>query len=172
MRESIAKYQKICNIAKLLVEKFSSRNPFVIAEGLGLQVLFTPLSRLKGVYKVINGVGFIILNQNDCEEINKLVCAHELGHHVIHREFAENNMIRESVIYDLSRKYELEANVFAAQLLIDDKVIIEYIKEGFDIEKIAKLTETDPNLIAIKCSLLINQGYDFIPQEYDTVFLK
>ena len=39
-------------------------------------------------------------------------------------------------------------------------------------DEIARLTETDPNLVAIKCSLLIKRGYNFIPQEYNTAFLK
>ncbi len=165
-------FKKIGDAANALIKKFSSRNPFDIAAGLGIHIMFVPLSRLKGVYKVINGSSFIILNQNNGEKLNKIVCAHELGHHVLHRELAKDGMISESVIYDMSRQRELEANLFACQLLLDDETVAEHIKEGFDIEKIAKLTETDPNLIALKCSFLVNQGYDFIPQEYNTVFLK
>lgn len=164
--------KKIGNAANTLIKKFSSRNPFDIAEGLGIHIMFIPLSCLKGVYKVINGCSFIILNQNNGDNLNKIVCAHELGHHVLHRKLAKNEIISESVIYDMSRQRELEANLFACQLLIDDEIVVEYIKEGFDIEKIAKLTETDPNLVALKCSFLVNQGYNFIPQEYNTVFLK
>lgn len=165
-------YKKISDTAHVLVKKFSSRDPFFIAEGLGIHIMYVPLNRLKGVYKVIENSSFIILNQNNGDKLNKIVCAHELGHHALHRELAKNEIISESVIYDTSRKRELEANIFACQLLIDDETVIEYIKEGLDTEKIAKLTETDPNIIAIKCGLLRQNGYDFIPQEYNTLFLK
>lgn len=172
MKETEQYFKKISDEAEHLVKKFSSRNPFVIAEALGIHVMFVPLNHLKGVYKVIKNSSFIILNQNSHDKLNKIVCAHELGHHIIHHEIAVDDIISESFIYDMSRRYELEANIFACQLLLDDKTVVEYIKEGFDIEKIAKATETDINLVALKCSCLIKKGYNFIPQEYDLVFLK
>ena len=81
-------------------------------------------------------------------------------------------MANSLVIY-FSRSGE---NYFGGELKNIEKgnteVIAEYIKEGSDLQRISNITETDPNLVAIKCHLLIKQGYDFIPQEYDAVFLK
>ena len=164
--------KEIIDKANSVVQEFSSRDPFFIAKGLGIHIMYVPLCKLKGVYKIIDNSFFIILNQNSTEEMNKIVCAHELGHHFLHGEQAKAYAISESIIYDMSRKYELEANLFAAQLLLDDKTVNEYISDGLDVEKIAMITETDKNLVAIKCGLLINRGYKFIPQEYSAVFLK
>ena len=54
------------------------------------------------------------------EEEKKYICAHELGHALFHTEmsisfFIENNL-------QVKNKYEIEADKFAAELLIDDNI--------------------------------------------------
>lgn len=46
-------------------------------------------------------------------------------------------------------RMEYEANVFAAQASLPDDTIIEYIKNGYDIQQIAKAMHSDINLIAL-----------------------
>ena len=47
-------------------------------------------------------------------------------------------------------RIEYEANVFAAQLMLPDDEITEYIYQGFDVQQIARAMKSDINLVALK----------------------
>ena len=76
-------------------------------------------------------------------------------------------------IFDMrENRMEYEANIFAAQASLPDDTIIEYIKDGYDIQQIAKAMHSDINLIALKVDTLNSQGYQFRKQEHRNDFLK
>ena len=50
---------------------------------------------------------------------------------------------------------------FAAQASLPDDTIIEYIKQGYDIQQIARCMHSDINLVALKVDTLNSQGYNF-----------
>jgi len=159
--------------AKVLVERFGTRDPFVIAKETGVNVMFSDkLKRLKGMYFLIKRNRFIVLNSKNSEQMNRIVCAHELGHDRLHREYAADRALQEFMLYDMSTRREYEANMFAAELLLDDEEILEYIRMGMDVFGIAAATSTDINLVALKVDCLINAGYRLRIQEHDDKFLK
>ena len=67
---------------------------------------------------------------------------------------------------------EYEANLFAAQLMLPDDEIKEYIYKGFDVQQIARAMRSDINLVAIKVSELNRQGCCFREQGFRSNFLK
>ena len=67
---------------------------------------------------------------------------------------------------------EYDANLFAAQLMLPDDEIKEYIYKGFDVQQIARAMRSDINLVAIKVSELNRQGCRFREQEFRSDFLK
>ena len=159
--------------ADVLTSRFGTRDPFRIADELGINILYTDaLKRLKGMYRVIKRNRFIILNNNNSEQLSRIVCAHELGHDQLHREYAKSQALQEFALYDMSTRREYEANVFAACLLLDDREILELIHQGMDTVQIAAATETDINLVALKVDCLIRGGYRLYAQEHDSKFLK
>jgi len=156
-----------------LMDMFDTRDPFRIASKLGIEIMYTDaLKRLKGMYRVIKRNRFIILNSKNSDKMNRIVCAHELGHDRLHREYAKENTLKEFMLYDMSTRQEYEANVFAASLLLDDETMLEYIKNGYDAEQIASATRTDINLVALKVDTLIREGYPLREQWYDSRFLR
>ena len=159
--------------SKRLIRMCGTRDPFVIASKLGIEIIFADgLKRLKGMYRVIKRNRFVFLNPSNTEAMNKIVCAHELGHDQLHREFAKNEPIQEFMLYDMSSRREYEANIFAAELLLDDDEILDLIEKGYDSLQIAKATETDINLVALKVDSLIRKGYTLRGQEHNSKFLK
>ena len=60
-------------------------------------------------------------------------------------------------------------NVF--QVLPDDE-IIEHIYNGCDAEQIARIMNSDINLVALKVASLNQQGYAFRQIEHNSTFLK
>ncbi len=54
------------------------------------------------------------------EEEKKYICAHELGHALLHTEMSISFFIENSL--QVKNKYEIEADKFAAELLIGDNI--------------------------------------------------
>ena len=104
--------------------------------------------------------------------MRKMVCAHELAHDQLHRNVSSSSWIKDSELYLNNTKQEYEANVFVAELLVDESSLIELIHQKKSIDEIAKALFVDPTLISLKVRLLIDKGYDYIPQDYDSKFLK
>ena len=146
-----------------VIKKFRTTDPFEIARESGVMVRYSnEFKELKGLYTIIKRRRVIILNDNLPLEKKKIVCAHELGHDMLHREFAKNNVFQEFTLYDMTARPEYEANMFAAELLISDEEIHELSRlEGYDMERIAKKLNTDINLVGIKLANMNYRGFDF-----------
>lgn len=156
-----------------LVHRYGTRDPFKIAKELGIKVMFVnDFEKLKGVYRVIKRNRWIFINANLSEWMQKVVCAHELGHDQLHRDFAKGDGLMEFVLYNMDSRPEFEANVLAAQILLPDDEIIEHIYNGYDAEQIARMMGSDINLVALKVATLNQQGYNFRSIDHNTTFLK
>ncbi len=55
---------------------------------------------------------------------------------------------------------EYEANMYAAELLLDDTEIISLAKDGYDMQQVAGILKTDINLVALKMAGMNYRGYD------------
>ena len=73
----------------------------------------------------------------------------------------------------MTTKPEYEANIVAAELLLDTDEILEYIYDyGYTSEQIARAMGTDINLVALKIAHLAESGYDLRRFEHKSDFLK
>lgn len=143
------------------VKKSKSRNPFIIAEDNGIMLVFDKnLNKMKGMYTIIKRNRIIIINDNLSERMQKIVCSHELGHDALHREFAKQGALKEFMLYDMKSRPEYEANMFAADLLMEDEEIMELAKSGYDMQQIAAILYTDINLVGLKMASMNYRGYD------------
>lgn len=160
--------------ANRIVKMYGTRDPFKIVSELGIIVKHCKLGRLRGAYKVINRVGFIFLNEELDEIEQRIVLLHELGHDRLHKaEAIKAGGFQEFKIFDMTRnRMEYEANVFAAQLELDDDEFLDYSERGYDLQQMASAMNSDINLIALKADILISQGYRFRRQEHKNDFLR
>lgn len=165
----------LSQIGNDLVKRCGTRDPFRIAMELGITVLddcdnFGPL---KGMYRIIKRNRFIFLNKDLSPEMKRIVCAHELGHDQLHRHLATSAGLQEFSLYDMRTKPEYEANIVAAEILLDTNEVLEYIYNyGYTSEQIARAMNTDINLVALKIAHLAETGYDLRRQDFRSDFLK
>ncbi|MCL2703952.1 MAG: ImmA/IrrE family metallo-endopeptidase [Defluviitaleaceae bacterium] len=151
---------RIIKEARRIVRLCQSRDPFRIADDLGIHVLYeNGFTKLKGMYQIIARNRFIILNANLCERDQRTVCAHEIGHDRFHRDWAKSGALQDFMFHDMSLRPEREANIFAAEVLIDDDAILQAAGYGYSIEMIAAELQADTNLVLIKLDGLARQGY-------------
>jgi Zn-dependent peptidase ImmA (M78 family) len=112
----------IQNVVKKLILKYKTRDPFVIAEAENIIVQEKELPYItKGMAVKVLRRKYIVINHTLHSHEKKYVCAHELGHHLLH-DVQNHRFILENTL-NPNGKYEREANEFAACLLIDPMII-------------------------------------------------
>ena len=141
--------REVCRAAARIKREYGTGDPFALARKLRIEVLVRELGTLKGFYKDVYGTPFIFLSRRLTRGEARLVCAHELGHHLLHRQFAAFGFEEVSVF---SREYE--ANLFAAELLLDTKEMFDAARAGYTAEQIAAALGADVRLVTLKLSAM------------------
>jgi Zn-dependent peptidase ImmA (M78 family) len=145
-----------------LINKCKTREPFKIARIIGVNVWWrNDFVNLKGMYKVIERNRFIFVNSNLDEYERRVIIAHELGHDALHRELAKDGILQEFMLYDMKTRPEYEANVFAAEILLDDERILNLAERNFDESQIAMKLGVNINLLLIKLNEMNKRGHNF-----------
>ena len=117
--------EQLALVGSRLVKRCGTRDPFEIAADIGVEVMFCDnFGPLKGMYRVIKRNRFIFINNQLSEQMQRIVCAHELGHDQLHRNLAKDNPLREFMLYDMRTKPEYEANIVAAEILLDNDELL------------------------------------------------
>lgn len=106
-------------IAASLVRKFKTRDPFRIADELGFIVIRTHLEGIRGFWHYAQRQHLIFVDDKLPDTVARFVCAHEIGHILMHRGC--NRIFMDANTYFPSNRHEVEANRFAVDLLYDDE---------------------------------------------------
>ena len=115
-----------------------------IAKNLGIAVRFSPLDQeLSGMALIKDGVSVIGVNALHHPNRQRFTIAHELGHHILHRELIDGTvhvdngftLWRGELATQGTDRVEVQANAFASELLMPKQFIsqIEGI-ESLDID--------------------------------------
>lgn len=140
----------IKGVVNKLVNKYGTRNPFTLADELGIIVQFSDIKSLCGFYTPLKRQRVILLNsrlQNDeNEKLLNAVMAHELGHAILHRD--SQCYFYSDRTFFLKSKPELEANTFAAELLISNEDIWEH--RSYTTEQLAGITGYEKRLVELR----------------------
>ena len=164
--------QEIVRRANELVDRYGTRDPVRLADELEIEVVYFNFQRQRGVYKQILGIPHIFVNRTLYPVEQIIVLLHELGHDQLHRDVAAvSGEFKEFNLFQMNSRLEYEANVFAAQIELDDEQFLEYCEKGYDMEQIARSMHSDINLVALKADTLIAQGYRLRRQEHRNDFL-
>ncbi len=158
--------------ANALIKRYKTRNPFELAEYLNITIKYGKFSKLKGFYNYSYRNRFVVLNSRLDEAEQIITCCHELGHDRLHRSIAKLGLMKDYNIYNISDTCEIEANLFTAQLLIDDNDIFDYATMGYTSSQIAAELNVHEELVLMKATILNKQGHKFtIPYIPDLNYL-
>ena len=115
---------KILNTVKNLIEKYGTNEPEELCHRLGLVLLDCDLPEVtKGFCLTLSAGRAIVLN-NQLQRNERPACiAHELGHALLHNGL--NYMFVSQNTCMVTGKYEKEADLFAAALLLWNKSLPE-----------------------------------------------
>ncbi len=137
------------SIVENLMRKHNTNCPFELAARLNIHIIEWDLhEEIKGFYKYDRRNKYIVINQNLSEEWKRVVCAHELGHAILHTRL-NTPFMRSNTLFSIN-KIEREANRFAAELLLSDEIF----RENNNIYEIASLHRVPVELVRLKCEKL------------------
>lgn len=108
-----------------IVKKHKTNCPFEVSESKNIHVVYWDLhSEIWGFYKYERRNRFIFINDNLEYHRKRYVCAHELGHALLHTK-VNTPFLQANTFYSID-KIEREANEFAVKLLLYDKNLEDY----------------------------------------------
>jgi len=151
----------IADVADKLTRKFDTRNPYKICDALDVRIRLKDLGTdIKAYYFYHSRIRNIVLNTRVSEIIRRILVAHELGHDILHREIAMLKGFREIELFDLAQPIEYEANIFAAELLIDDDELLDILNdENASFFSAARELYVPAALLDFKFRVLKHKGY-------------
>ena len=112
-----------------LIKKYNTTDPFAIANALGIRIVYENLGAIYGYFDVHFRVKKIHLNNSIDESLLHFVCAHELGHSVLHPDL-NTPFLSKYTLFSID-KIERQANTFAVELLLPDDILTEYSNINF-----------------------------------------
>ena len=113
---------QIESLCEKLKQEFGTSDPFELCGRMGVIVLFVKLPmHIKGFYCNMADHRMVYINNRLKEGEQRMVCAHELGHALLHAEL--NVMFINQYTNLKTVRYENEADYFSACLLIDDALL-------------------------------------------------
>ena len=178
----MASIDYIARLAQNLTHRFQTRNPYEICDALGIRVRMKDLGNdIKAYYFHHSRIRNIVLNHRVSETIRRILVAHELGHDRLHKEIALLKGFQEIELFDMAIPAEYEANLFAAELLIDDDTLLSLLNDDDkSFFGVASELYIPAALLDFKFRVLKHKGYrieapyiangDFMKADIDNCF--
>lgn len=151
----------IVEIVDKLVRKYHTRDPYELCDALGIKIHYKDMQKkLKGFFFCQSRQKNIVIDNNVNKILELILIAHELGHAVLHTEVALMRGFQEMEVLESRQDMpeENEANLFAAELLLEDSTVLEHLSEESFFEA-ARSLYVPAALLDYKFLLLRSKGY-------------
>ena len=118
--------------AERLALRYDTRDPFELLDAMHVVLEFSDSfekTGLKGFCTVMNKTRYVVINGKLSSVEKRVVAAHEAGHLIRHASDLQIGAFKDNDIYMATGKKEREANVFAADFLIQDEDVLKRIAD-------------------------------------------
>ncbi len=141
---------------KELIRKFKTNDPFLLADYCNIKLMYADLGHLGGFYQYYKRTKIIMINEALSSHEQREVCAHELGHALLHPK--KNRFFLHRSTFQNCDKLEREANLFAACLLIQENDAREFLQQGVTINQISSITGVSSSLVEERMCLFMKEN--------------
>ena len=131
-----------------LIQKYDTNNPFYIAKKRNILIFHQSLGGILGYHTVNRRVQMIYLNADLPDHMKSFVCAHELGHSILHPQI-NTPFLRQNTLLSVER-IEREANRFAVELSITDDDLSKHHPHGITIQEASSIYGVPQELVTLK----------------------
>ncbi len=139
----------IKKLADRIARKYHSRDPFEIIQEMNAILIYTHLEGIRGLYQYFQRNHIIYIDDGLPDREQRFVCAHEMGHMLLHRKM--NAVFMERHTFLNRNKFEIEANRFAMDLLVSDDILDEY--KEYTTEQLSRLLGYQEELLKLRIPL-------------------
>lgn len=142
-----------------LKDLYKTCDSFKLCKYLNIKVMFEELGNVIGFCQIVEGIKIIHINSKIPQKKKITVCAHELGHALLHHNLKKifldnNNYLKQH------GNIGMEANLFMIELLlVNGKIKNKYICTGTALEIIEKFINIPGQKNDIKYSKNILEGH-------------
>lgn len=153
-------FQRSHAAAQELWDQYGTRDPERLYKPLGLSLYTCPdFQELRGMYVLVEHRPCVFIKADLSRPHRQLILTHELGHHLLHQDLlAGLKILQDHSFMDMASQPEIEANLFAADLLIADQDFLDLAEAGSSLDQLAASFGQPAGLIQAKASLLHWQG--------------
>ena len=145
-----------------LRRRYGRTDPVRLCEAMGILLLYAPMGTgrdaCKGFYLTQSRKRAVTVNSDLPEPLQRVILAHELGHAMLHRREAGVHGFRELRLFDETDRLEYEANLFAAELLLEDGEVLSLMEGEMSFFGTAAALEVPPELLDYKFRALLRRG--------------
>ncbi len=155
-------YAEISKSVSKIKKKYGETDPFLLCEAMGIRVLFQNMgsheSAVKGFFLESNRIRVITINSELPKIVQRIIAAHELCHAINHRK---NGIyaFHELALFDQNSELERDANLFAAELLLEDEEVLEVLNGDVTFFSAAAILCVPTELLDFKFRVMKWKGY-------------
>jgi Zn-dependent peptidase ImmA (M78 family) len=156
-------YGSICEAVEKVKRQYAETDPFQLCKDMGISVLYKDMGKdadsCKGFFLPQSRIRCIVINNNLSYELQRVICSHELGHAVLHRNIAGVRDFHDFNMFNLNSERENEANIFAAELLLKDEDVYTTLNEDTTFFQAALDMRVPFELLDFKFRVMKWKGY-------------
>ena len=153
----------ICREVSRIMRKYDESDPWELAAAMGIIVSRVPMGEkynsCKGFFLYQSRIKHITINSDLSEIVQRIILSHELGHAILHLKAAKMRAFHDFSLYDSTSQMEYEANLFAAEYLLDDELVADRLTEDTFFFSVAKELNVPPELLDFKFRILKRKGW-------------
>lgn len=156
----------ISSEVKRIRKKYDETEPVRLCRAMGVLLLNEPMGdspeACKGFYLRHAREQVITVNSDLSEEVRRIILMHEIGHSVLHKHVSGTKAFHDFKLFDETSVYEYEANIFAADFLMEDDKVLGLLNDDISFFGAAAELNVPPELLDFKFRVLKRKGYKVI----------
>ncbi|MBG9771370.1 ImmA/IrrE family metallo-endopeptidase [Bacillus inaquosorum] len=116
-----------------IIKSHKTNDPFKICNIFNISVLYSHLGKVNGFLQYYEEEDHYLIHVNNSHKNKSYIIAHEIGHYFLHKNLNTFKLSNCSVI--LKDKLEQQANIFATELILTDKMLLDALPIIRDLTK-------------------------------------
>ena len=161
-----------------LKQRYKETDPFKLCAAMNIIVLFVPMGTYeracKGFFLAQSRKRAITINSDLPRPLQRIIATHELGHAVLHAKATGVNAFHDFALFDGTSRMEYEANIFAAEFLMEDEDVLDRLNDDISFFGAACALRVPAELLDFKFRIMKRKGFKMIdpPLMCNSNFLK
>lgn len=161
-------YDYICKKVSEIKRKHPVNDLEQLCEAMNILLIDqeTPLSteKFKGLFLISSRTKVIVLNSKLNSVCRRIVLAHEIGHSILHSHLAPIRPFQDFDLFGMKNQCEFEANVFAAEILLQDEEVLSVLNDDTTFFAAAQSLGVPQEMLDFKFRIMKHKGYSIMPQ--------